>query len=94
MKRINVESGINITISDKGKIPNKCFEVVRVRTKPKFKDAICLFKYLRDFYKCVYIYEVKAGFMVEFKTYTDNLITAREIKAEVEAKLEVFENEA
>lgn len=92
MKRINVESGVNIIINDNGRIPPKGFEVVKVRTPYSFKQAIRLFKALHSQYECVYMYQVATGYRVEFKTYATTLHEAVALRNEVEGLLEELEH--
>lgn len=93
MKRVNVESGINIIINDNGRIPNKGFEVVKGRTFRDCKGATRLFKALLQDYRTVYMYDTRWGFKVEFKTYVNNLHEAIALRCEVEEKLEELEND-
>lgn len=93
MKRINVESGINIIINDSGNVPKKGFEVNKARTPYNFSDAIKLFKVLHSKYPTVYMYKVATGYRVEFKAYVSNYGEAIALRNEVEAVLEVYEND-
>lgn len=93
MKRINVESGINIIINDSNRIPAKGFEVVKVRTFQTLGEGMKLFKILFSKYPSVYMYKTKAGYMVEFKTYVETFDKAQALKEEIEGIIEVFENE-
>lgn len=87
MKRVNVESGINIIITKKGTVPRKCFEVVRARTLQGFSEAINLFKHLYRGYKGVYIYETRVGFRVECKNYREALPEAVDLRNELDEVL-------
>ncbi|HBI7084866.1 TPA: hypothetical protein K8M77_000337 [Clostridium perfringens] len=93
MKRIYVQEGIYIVVNNSGTVPKKCFEVAKRRTFPTLPSAIKLFKFLHRKYDSVYMYHTKAGFMVEFKTYAESLGIAQDIKNDIEATLEVFEND-
>lgn len=92
MKRVYVEAGIYIIVNKSGKVSDKCFEVVKVRTVPIFKDAITLFKKLHSKWNCVYMYKTDFGYRVEFKTYRNSLFDARAIKEEVETVLGEWED--
>lgn len=92
MKRVHVESGIYLIINKSGKVSDKCFEIVKARTVPEFKDAITLFKSLHKSWSCVYMYKAKFGFRVEFKTYRNSLFDARALKEEVEAVMGEWED--
>ena len=93
MKRVCVEQGIYLRINDNGKVSNNCFEIVKVRTIWQFKEAIQLFKKLHSLFPTVYMYKGSNGYRVEYKSYTDNLNDAQKVKAEVEAVLEVWEDD-
>lgn len=89
--RIYVEQGIYI-IMNKGRIPKNCFEVAKRRKFHKLPDAIRLFKTLYNNWNTVYMYDTKEGYMVEFKSYTDNYEDAVALRNQVEAVLEVLED--
>lgn len=93
MKRVNIEACINIRIQDNGRVSAKCFEVVKARTIQGFNEAISLFKHLHSHYETVYIYDTSVGYRVEFKTYTDSLQKAQDIRDSVEYLLEVWEDD-
>lgn len=93
MKRVHVESGIYIRVADSGRVSGNCFEVVKARTVPRFKDAIKLFKQLHSKWQTVYMYQTMWGFRVEFKGYTSNLEDARILKEQVEEIIGGWENE-
>lgn len=93
MKRCYVQEGIYLRINNQGNIDNKCFEVVKARTKPDFKVAVKLFKKLHEAFRPVYIYKVSNGYRVEYKSYHSNLYEAQEVKKMVEEVLEVFEDD-
>ncbi|MDK0636865.1 hypothetical protein P5F55_13770 [Clostridium perfringens] len=93
MLRVYVQEGIYIIINNQGKVSNKCFEVVKVRTKLDFKVAIKLFKKLHSIFPSVYMYKVSNGYRVEYKSYFNNLPEALEEKNKVERVLEEFEND-
>lgn len=93
MKRVYVEEGIYLRINNKGNIDNKCFEVVKVRTKFDFNLAVKLFKKLHESFKQVYLYKGSNGYRVEYKSYHSNLYEAQAVKQMVEEVLEEFEND-
>lgn len=91
MKRVHVEEGIYIVIGNNGKISGKCFEVAKRRKYRKLNGAMKLFKILYENWECVYLYQTGECFMVEFKTYVEDIETAKLIKKQVENIIKGFE---
>lgn len=93
MKRIYVDKGIFLKVNDSGKVCKNCFEVSVKTTFKKLSFATDLFKKLYDNWNTVYLCETKNGFLVEFKTYTENMNEAVMIRNQVNSVVEVWKNE-
>lgn len=91
MKRVYVDEGIYIIINKNGKVSSKCFEVAKRRKYRKLGEAMKLFKLLYSRWESVYLYQTNGYFMVEFKSYVEDIETALLIKNQVENILEEFE---
>lgn len=91
MKRVYVDQGIYIVISNNGRVSSKCFEVAKRRKYRKLGEAVKLFKILYSRWESVYLYQTNGYFMVEFKTYFEDIETALSIRNQVENILEEFE---
>ena len=50
-----------------------------------------LFKMLYENWECIYLYQTGSYFMVEFKTYVEDIGTAQLLKKHVESIIERFE---
>ena len=93
MKRIYLEKNIFLVINASGKPCKNCFEVTVKTTFRKLSKSLSLFKRLYDNWDTVYMCETKQGFLVEFKTYVDNLQEAQRIRNDVNAVVGVWKNE-